>query len=69
MVALETLAFSPLVPGRRQRVERGLRLPPALGNDRDGAVADLHDVLDAGHALHLGGVEARELAAEHRRSP
>ena len=55
------------VPGRRQRVERGLRLPPALGHDRNGAVADLHDVLDAGHALHLGGIEACELATEHRR--
>ena len=55
-----------LVPGRWQRVERGFRLPPALGNDRDSAVANLHHMLDAGHALHLGGVKARELAAEDR---
>ena len=51
MPALETLAFSPSSQVARQRVERGFRLPPALGNDRDSAVADLHHMLDAGHAL------------------
>src|SRR2546423_11004965 len=57
------LAF---VPSRGQRIERGLRLPPALGHNRNSAVADLHNVLDARHVLHLGCVEAYELAAEHR---
>ena len=60
---LGVLAF---VPGGGQRIERGLRLPPALGHNRNSAVADLHHVLDAGHVLYLGGVEAYELAAEHR---
>ena len=55
------------VPGRRQRVERGLRLPPALSYHGDSAVADLHHLLDAGHTLHFGGIEAYELAAEYRR--
>src|SRR5262249_36010636 len=54
------------VPGRRQRVDRGLRLPPTLGHDSDGALADLHDVLDTRHALHFGRIETYELAAEHR---
>ena len=66
IVALETLAFGAFVPLDRQRVERGLGLPPGVGHDRDGVVADLHDLLHARHALDLGGVEALHLAAEHR---
>ena len=55
-----------LVPDDRQRVERGLGLPPGVGDHRDGGIAGLHDLLHARHAGDLGGVEALELAAEHR---
>ena len=41
MSALDTLACRADVPLDRQRVERGLRAPPGVGDDRDRAVADL----------------------------
>jgi len=56
-----------LIPDDRQRIERGLRLPPGVGHDRDRGVADLQDFLHAGHPGDLGAVEALHLAAEHRR--
>src|SRR5882672_7687074 len=55
-----------LVPDDRQLLERGLGVPPGVGDHRDAGVADLHHFLHAGHAAHLGGVEALHLAAEHR---
>ena len=57
------LAF---VPDDRQRIERGLGVPPGIGDDGDGAVVDAHDLLDALHAHDLGFVVALQLAAEHR---
>src|SRR5882672_7910012 len=60
---LGVLAF---VPDDRQRVERGLGGPPAVGDYGDAATANVHDFLHALHALDLGGVEALHLAAEHR---
>ena len=66
IVALETLAFGAFVPDDRQRIERGLGVPPGIGHDGDAGVADLHDLLHARHALDLGGVEALHLAAEDR---
>ena len=39
------------VPDDRQRVERGLGVPPGVGDDGDGVVADLHHLLDALHRL------------------
>src|SRR5829696_4883232 len=54
----------PLVPGDRQRVERGLGPPPGVRDDGDGAVAHLHHPLHARPALHRRCVEAADLAAE-----
>jgi hypothetical protein len=58
------LAF---VPDDGQGVERLLRVPPGIGDHGDGRVVDLQRALHAGHAGDLRLVEARELAAEHRR--
>ena len=55
------LAF---VPDDRQRIERGLGVPPGIGDDGDAAVADAHDLLDALHGHDLGFVIALQLAAE-----
>ena len=41
-------------------------MPPGVGDDGDGVVVDLHDLLDALHAGDLGFVVALQLAAEHR---
>ena len=60
---LGVLAF---VPDDRQRIERGLGVPPGVGDDGDRGVADPHHLLDALHAVDLGFVEALQLAAEHR---
>ena len=60
------LGIRALVPNDRKRVERGLGLPPGIGDHRDAGVADLHDLLHTLHAGDLGGVEALHLAAEHR---
>ena len=49
-MALETLRVLALVPLDRQRVERGLGLPPGVGDHRDRVVVDLHDLLHARHA-------------------
>ena len=55
-----------LVPDDRQRVERGLRLPPGVGDDRDRGVLHPHDLADAGHLGDLGLVDALDLAAVDR---
>ncbi len=55
-----------LVPDDRQRIERGLGLPPVLRDHRNRGIADLDHFLHAFHALDLGGIEALHLAAEHR---
>ena len=60
---LGVLAF---VPDDRQRVERGLGVPPGVGDDGDGRVVDPHHLLDALHAHDLGFVIAFQLAAEYR---
>ena len=60
------LAVLALVPDDRQRVERGLRLPPGFGDDGDRRVPDLHDLADAGHVGDLGLVDALDLAAIDR---
>ena len=44
------LGVGAVVPLDRQRFERGLGVPPGIGDDRDGVVLDLHDFLDAAHA-------------------
>ncbi len=54
-----------LVPGDRHRLEGGIGLPPGVRDHGDGVVADLDDLLHARHGHRLGGVEARDLAAEH----
>ena len=54
------------IPNDRQSLKCGLGMPPGIGNDRDGAVADFHDLLDALHVRDFGFVEAFHLAAEHR---
>ena len=58
------LGIRAFVPDDRQRIERGLGLPPCLRHDGHAGVANLHHLFDAGHALDLGGIEARHLAAE-----
>ena len=58
---LGVLAF---VPDDRQSIQRGLGVPPGIGDDGDRAVADADDLLDALHAGDLGFVEALQLAAE-----
>ena len=63
------LAVLALVPDDRQRIERGLRLPPGLGDDGDRGIADPHDLADAGHVGDLGLVDALELTAIDRRVP
>ena len=63
------LRIGAFVPGHRQCLQRAVRLPPRVADDRNGGVADLEHVLDAFHALNLGGIEARELAAEHGAIP
>ena len=40
-----------VVPFDRQRIERALRVPPRVGDDRDRGVADAHDFLDAGRFI------------------
>ena len=51
------------LPGDRQGVQRLLGVPIGVGNDRDAAVADLHDLLHAWHVLYAGRVEALDLVA------
>ena len=60
------LAF---VPDDRQRIERGLGVPPGVGDDGDRGVADLHHLLDAFHVGDLGFVVALQLAAERPGNP
>ncbi|MEY9170422.1 hypothetical protein ABIF15_001654 [Bradyrhizobium elkanii] len=60
------LGVGAFVPDDRQRIQRGLGVPPGVGDDGNGAVADLHHLLDALHAGDLGFVKALHLAAEHR---
>src|SRR5262249_46864326 len=47
-----------LVPHDRKGIERGLGLPPAVGDDRAGIVFDFPLLLPAVVAGDLGGVEA-----------
>src|SRR5262249_3347552 len=47
-----------LIPHDRKGIERALGLPPAVGDDRDGIIFDLHHLLHAVVAGDLGGVEA-----------
>ncbi len=54
------------VPDDRQRVERGLRSPPRIGDDGDGRLVDPDGAGRAGPAGDLRFVEAHELAAEDR---
>ena len=54
------------VPVGGQRGERGARVPVGVGDHHDGVAVDRHDLLHARHLLDLGGVEALELAADHR---
>ncbi len=56
-----------LVPGDRQRVERGLGVPPGVGDHRDRGLLHLDDLLHARHFRDLRLVEAHDLGAEHRR--
>ncbi len=64
--ARRRLGVRAVVPLDRQRVERGLRAPPGVGDDGDRGVADAHDLLHAGSLHHRGRVDALHLAAEHR---
>ena len=61
---LGVVAFVPL---DLDGVERGLGVPPGVGDDRDRGVAHLHHFLDARHLRRLGVIEAHDLGAEHRR--
>src|SRR5262249_51448292 len=54
-----------LAPHDRKGIEGGLGLPPAVGDDRDGIVFDLHNLLHVVVAGDLGGVEAFHFAAVH----
>jgi hypothetical protein len=47
------LGIRPLVPDGGQRLERGLGLPPSLGDDRDTRVADLHHLFTPGIFMAL----------------
>ena len=60
------LGVRALVPDDRQRVERGLGLPPGVGDDGDGGVADLHDLL---HARHARRPWRRRSSSPCRRTP
>src|SRR5262249_50977828 len=55
-----------LVPDDRQRLERGLRAPPRVGDDRDRRVVHLDDAAYPGPPGDLRLVVADELAPEHR---
>src|SRR5206468_576174 len=50
------LGIGAFVPDDRQRIERGLGVPPGVGDDGDRAVADPHHFLDALHVRDLGFV-------------
>jgi hypothetical protein len=50
------LAVLPLVPGYRQRIDRLLRLPPAVGDNGD-RVGQRHDLANAFEATNFGLVE------------
>src|ERR1700716_775908 len=54
------------VPNDRQGFKRGLGVPPGVGDDGDGAVADPHHLLDALQVHDFGFVEAFQFAAEYR---
>ena len=56
-------------PTRSEARRARCRAPVGVGDDDDGIAVDRHDLLHAGHLLDLGGVEALELAAEHRAGP
>src|SRR4029077_12817067 len=60
------LGILALVPHDRQRLERGLGLPPGIADDGDGRIADRHDVLHSLAAGDLGRIEALDLAAMNR---
>ena len=57
------------VPFGRQRGERVAGVPVSVGHHHDGIAVDRHHLLHARHLLDLGGVEALELAADHRAGP
>src|SRR5262249_17327857 len=52
-----------LVPNDREGIEGGLGLPPAVGDDGDSIIFDLHHLLHAVVAGDLGRVEALHFAA------
>ena len=54
------------VPHDRQRLERGLRMPPRVGDDGDGRVVHPHGALDARHRGDLG---VRRSSRACRRTP
>ena len=56
------------IPFRGQRREGGLGMPVGVGDHDDGVAVDRHDLLHTRHLLDLGGVEALQLAADHRAS-
>src|SRR5262249_35079875 len=55
------------IPNDRQRLKRLMSAPIAVCDHRNPGIADLHHLLDAGHAGDLGRVEAFDLAGAHRR--
>ena len=54
----------PGIPLDRKCVESGFRPPPGIGDHRNPGIFHRHHLLDARHALHLGGIEVLELATE-----
>ena len=57
------------IPHDRKCFDRVMGVPKSVGNDRDAGIADLHHLLDAGHAGDLGGIEALHLAGADRAVP
>ena len=55
------------IPHDRQRLDRLVGAPVAVGDHGDAGIADLHHLLDARHAGDLGGVEALDLAGANRQ--
>ena len=54
------------IPHDRQRFDRLVGMPVAVGDDGDAGIADLHHLLHAWHAGHLGGIEALDLTGGNR---
>ena len=58
------LCVRPPVPGDRQGIQRALGLPPGIGDDGDGILADADDLAHAGHVQYPCVIERCQPAIE-----